>query len=726
MPIFEITSPEGKTFEITAPEGATQEQVLAYAQENAGKPAPSEPSTLETLARAKGLVTSGVIKGITGLGEIVEEAALHSPASQIVDAYSGRDAAGTETLSGQARKLVERHSPVPSSTTEKYIDSIAQGVGGALPTAGLSGGLTAAARGANAMRGLVVGGVAGAGGQAGEQLMPGNPAVGRIAGSLVGGLTAAGAEKLGSEVAARLTPNSAARREIVKLITDNVEPKDLERSAATMRDVSSNNLVNLTGAQAMPGPSALDELQTVLAQHPRGTATQAVLRRQPDQVSLLASQMEGAGGGAASSRGEVSRQAQAGADEVIQSLKAKARTAFQQEAADAQPFDQTSVKALDKQLQGYAKAHPSVESLQTMVTDLRRRLLNPASKGDVSTEGFHLNPRTNVMERVTRTTPADDVYLSDPLQMKEGIVDAFGKYQPQGINVSGAQAVDAHHTNNLRDIINGLYETSGGALSRANKAFSRIYEQEVDPARAGVVGSIAGRAGLVDDVATPEGKLFSLLGRGTTNPQKSDIVTLSRELNKRDKELVPNIVSTYIDHTVKNVADSGSPDLSYSKKIHNAFFGSEAKRQGVRDMVRMSGEARGLSQEELRAAITGIDRYAQIFQMASKVPSNIGGTTAGDIRAAAGSTPIGEVAAIGSRYMPLRLLRTINEGKANQAMAYMDKLITTPEGMELLARMGREKGLTRGWANLVSTGFATLGQDDKTLGEVSNDTPTKE
>jgi hypothetical protein len=37
MPIFEVTSPDGKTFEINAPDGATQEQALAYAQQQFSK-----------------------------------------------------------------------------------------------------------------------------------------------------------------------------------------------------------------------------------------------------------------------------------------------------------------------------------------------------------------------------------------------------------------------------------------------------------------------------------------------------------------------------------------------------------------------------------------------------------------------------------------------------------------------------------------------------------------
>lgn len=45
MPVFEVTSPDGKTFDVTAPEGATQDQVLAYAQDQWKAPAaPAQPA----------------------------------------------------------------------------------------------------------------------------------------------------------------------------------------------------------------------------------------------------------------------------------------------------------------------------------------------------------------------------------------------------------------------------------------------------------------------------------------------------------------------------------------------------------------------------------------------------------------------------------------------------------------------------------------------------------
>lgn len=43
MPVYEITSPDGRTFEVTAPDGATQDQVLQYAQQNFKPAAKAEP-----------------------------------------------------------------------------------------------------------------------------------------------------------------------------------------------------------------------------------------------------------------------------------------------------------------------------------------------------------------------------------------------------------------------------------------------------------------------------------------------------------------------------------------------------------------------------------------------------------------------------------------------------------------------------------------------------------
>src|ERR1700754_1361306 len=44
MPVFHVTAPDGHTYEINAPEGASEQDAIAYAQANLGKPQAQTPS----------------------------------------------------------------------------------------------------------------------------------------------------------------------------------------------------------------------------------------------------------------------------------------------------------------------------------------------------------------------------------------------------------------------------------------------------------------------------------------------------------------------------------------------------------------------------------------------------------------------------------------------------------------------------------------------------------
>jgi hypothetical protein len=68
MPVFEITSPDGKVFEVTAPDGASQDQVLEYAKNQfaqMGKPSqPTPPSAPQTTPQVpQESFTERVVKG---------------------------------------------------------------------------------------------------------------------------------------------------------------------------------------------------------------------------------------------------------------------------------------------------------------------------------------------------------------------------------------------------------------------------------------------------------------------------------------------------------------------------------------------------------------------------------------------------------------------------------------------------------------------------------------
>jgi hypothetical protein len=74
MPVYEVTSPDGRVFEVTAPDGATKDQVLAYAQQNF-KPAetpvtaPTKPKTfLQSAGEAVRDTAAGAVRGAGSIG----------------------------------------------------------------------------------------------------------------------------------------------------------------------------------------------------------------------------------------------------------------------------------------------------------------------------------------------------------------------------------------------------------------------------------------------------------------------------------------------------------------------------------------------------------------------------------------------------------------------------------------------------------------------------------
>lgn len=109
MPVYEITSPDGRTFEVTAPEGATKEQALAYVQQNMPQPeqvsAPTKPKTfMDSATETVRDLAGGAVRGAGSIG-----ATILSPVDALARAvgvqndFIGRDdrrEAMTQALSG--------------------------------------------------------------------------------------------------------------------------------------------------------------------------------------------------------------------------------------------------------------------------------------------------------------------------------------------------------------------------------------------------------------------------------------------------------------------------------------------------------------------------------------------------------------------------------------------------------------------------------------------------
>ena len=105
MPIFHVTSPDGRTVEVTAPEGATEQQAIKYAQDNwetlsKSAPAKSEVNPQEKPQEGFGKKTLNVAENVAGsvVEPVLQQATgfLAKPIGEI----AGLAATGYEALTG--------------------------------------------------------------------------------------------------------------------------------------------------------------------------------------------------------------------------------------------------------------------------------------------------------------------------------------------------------------------------------------------------------------------------------------------------------------------------------------------------------------------------------------------------------------------------------------------------------------------------------------------------
>jgi len=151
MPIFEVTSPDGRVIEVTAPEGATESQAIAYAQANwarltqeAPLPAPVKraPFSIEDTARAFG---QGVVGGVKSLTDVFGAG---NVASNILEAAAKDLGAGmSEARLAELRQQAERTKAAEASgdvkqealaawqgVKEAPVQAAAQAAGSIVPT----------------------------------------------------------------------------------------------------------------------------------------------------------------------------------------------------------------------------------------------------------------------------------------------------------------------------------------------------------------------------------------------------------------------------------------------------------------------------------------------------------------------------------------------------------------------------------------------------------------
>jgi hypothetical protein len=230
MPVYEVTSPDGKTWEVNAPEGATQDQVLSYARSQWKPAQPAAPSAADDV----GALEAGVIAAGRFTDKIVQGV------RQAYNAATGDD----KTLAAMAEEEAFKDKHYKALQTKH---PVATTLGEAAPMMlvpmGAAGGL-----GATAAKAALINALPGAVGYGSAQERLGRAAVGGTGGAIGGAA--------GFGLARALKPASAANPGVSR-----------EALAAAKRLG-----VKPTPGQVTQNP-ALQNLENYLARTPGGSGT---------------------------------------------------------------------------------------------------------------------------------------------------------------------------------------------------------------------------------------------------------------------------------------------------------------------------------------------------------------------------------------------------------------------------------------------------------------------
>jgi hypothetical protein len=204
MPRYEITSPDGKRYEITAPEGATQDQVLAYAQQSAGKPASATPAPPVAPNPTEG--NNFGENALIGMGKAFTD--LGRGARQLASKVGIGDESAVQSEIDESRKL---DAPL-MKTAGGVVGNV---VGTAVPAAVLPGagtylGATAAGAAMGAMQPTATG-------------------ESRALNTAIGGAAGAGGKYIGGKVADALTSRVSTQAAELKALESTNAVKDATR-----------------------------------------------------------------------------------------------------------------------------------------------------------------------------------------------------------------------------------------------------------------------------------------------------------------------------------------------------------------------------------------------------------------------------------------------------------------------------------------------------------------
>ena len=670
MPVVKM--PDGALVDM--PDNPTPEQraalqaILSKAPQAAAPTPEEEVSGLGETARVIG---KSIYGGLTSLPRFVIQAGDWLEEKMPTPDWAKIPIPGYSKIA-EADKAV-REAVEPKTKGGKVIGNIGEAAVGAIAS---PGGLAAPVKSA------IIGASSGAGSEAAAAAF-GDNAVTRTLGGVAGGLTG------GLATAAKTNRGTLAREAL-----SDARPEDLAVAVERMKAARDAGIpINLS--QAMPRASNIDAYADALANSKHGRNVTEQLRKQPQQIAFGVEEQMANLPGQIRMPQVLANNAQEAATAAIDAAK-RARTNAWQKAYDdgllqsgQLTVPETAVAAAYQKLTDLANSVPNT-SKSKMLTDLRERLVTP--------EGF----------------------ITEPLQLNEILKDAAGRLKPVNLATSGLDAGAAKWVGKqisaLRDDFGAAFEP----IQKANAAYQAA-TPAVDALKKSVVGRVAGRAGAQDALEAPQSRLFSVFDKGTVpGATSSEILTLEKAFRKAGQpEVYQDAAKSWLAGKVSTAlksTDNRMPD-NLGERLRVAFGDPRQLDQtskGFEDVLAGLARSQGVPEASY---VKGFKHFMEIVSDAARRPGSVRGVTPGEVKEMASEgvfKRLGQVSVMTPIRQPALKWASFLEA---DALSTMDKLLTTPEGVATLVKLGKQPPYSHA---AVTTMATFLGTNAATQGGETN------
>ena len=670
MPVVKM--PDGALVDM--PDNPTPEQraalqaILSKAPQAPVAAPKEEPSGLGETARVIG---KSIYGGLTSLPRFVKQAGDWLEEKMPTPEWTKVPIPAYKEISAADQAI--REAVEPKTKAGKVIGNIGEAAVGAIAS---PGGAVAPIRSA------LIGASSGAGSEASAAAF-GDNALTRILGGLAGGVTG------GLATAAKTNRGTLAREAVA-----DARPEDLAVAVERMK-VARDAGIPINLSQAMPRASNIDAYVDALANSKHGRNVTEQLRKQPQQLAFGAEEQMANLPGQIRMPQVLANNAQEAATAAIDTAK-RARTNAWQKAYDdgllqsgQLTVPESAVSAAYQKLTDLANSVPNTSKAK-MLTDLRERLVTP------------------------------DGFITEPLQLNEILKDAAGRLKPVNLATSGLDAGAAKwvgkQVSALRDDFGAAFEP----IQKANAAYQAA-TPAVDALKKSVVGRVAGRSGAQDALEAPQTRLFSVFDKGTTpGATSSEILTLEKAFRQAGQpEVYQDAAKSWLAGKVSTAlksTDNRMPD-NIGERLRVAFGDPRQLDQtskGFEDVL--AGLARSQGAPDA-AYVKGFKHFMEIVSDAARRPGSVRGVTPGEVKEMASEgvfKRLGQVSVMTPIRQPALKWASFLEA---DALSTMDKLLTTPEGVATLVKLGKQPPYSHA---AVTTMATFLGTNAATQGGETN------